>query len=240
MHPFIGPHGFAPPTAMDEAWTYWRPDIAGIVELGSVRGTEVGLPNHFHDEDQVTFVIAGQRRFLMGDAQITVVAGRGICIPAGVAHRSLPEPRGVLCMNLYLKAGEYDAHRLLDCLAQAWPVRGAAWDAMVEQARSRHRDLRPSLAAVPPLMSRSADSVRAAASEFAMSREGYSRAFRRRYGMPPQAFGIVSRLNRARGLLRSGMPPAEVAAIAGFADQSHLGRCFRRIFGVSPARYRAG
>jgi len=240
VHPPLGLEGLAPCTAAGDTWAYWRPAVAGIVELGTVRGTDVGLPVHFHDEDQITFVIAGQRRFLLGDAQVTIAAGRGLCIPAGMAHRSLPESGGVLCMNLYLRAGEYDTHRLLDRLAKAWPIQGAAWDALVEHARRRHRDPYPPLAAGRPLMSRSATSVRAAASEFAMSREGYSRAFRRRYGLPPQAFDIVRRLNHARGLLRAGTPPADAAALAGFADQSHLGRCFRRIFGVTPARYRAG
>ena len=41
----------------------------------------------------------------------------------------------------------------------------------------------------------------------------------------------------ARGLLAGGMPPAEAAAAAGFADQAHLGRHFKRIVGVPPGAY---
>jgi AraC-like DNA-binding protein len=33
------------------------------------------------------------------------------------------------------------------------------------------------------------------------------------------------------------MPPAEVAAEAGFADQAHLGRHFKRVVGVPPGAY---
>lgn len=36
------------------------------------------------------------------------------------------------------------------------------------------------------------------------------------------------------------MPLAEVAFCAGFADQSHFTKSFRRYLGVTPLRYRAG
>ena len=62
----------------------------------------------------------------------------------------------------------------------------------------------------------------------------------------PAAFPDVSpdrvqiRLIEARRLLAEGVRPAAVAAQCGFADQSHLGRWFRRAYGLSPATYRAG
>lgn len=40
-------------------------------------------------------------------------------------------------------------------------------------------------------------------------------------------------------LLESGLRPAEVAGLVGFADQAHLTRWFRRVLGVTPAAYRA-
>ncbi|MFS2116612.1 helix-turn-helix domain-containing protein, partial [Herbaspirillum frisingense] len=39
-------------------------------------------------------------------------------------------------------------------------------------------------------------------------------------------------------LLAAGHDPAQVAADAGFADQSHLGRWFRRAYRITPAAYR--
>ena len=73
--------------------------------------------------------------------------------------------------------------------------------------------------------------VTSAAERAGLSREAYSRAFRRRHGLAPQPFRGLLRLNAARALLRNGMAPAAVAAEIGFADQSHLGRAFRRAFG---------
>jgi AraC-like DNA-binding protein len=40
-------------------------------------------------------------------------------------------------------------------------------------------------------------------------------------------------------MLAHGAPPATVAASCGFADQSHLGRWFRRAYRMTPAAYRA-
>jgi transcriptional regulator GlxA family with amidase domain len=82
--------------------------------------------------------------------------------------------------------------------------------------------------------------VSRAAGRAGMSREGFSRMFARHHGMPPQAFWLMARLNHARELLRAGEGIAGVAVEAGFTDQSHLGRWFRRAFGVTPGRYRSG
>ena len=65
-------------------------------------------------------------------------------------------------------------------------------------------------------------------------------AFRRQTGLPPHAWQIQQRIARARRLLAQGMPPAEVAAATGFADQSHLTRHFRAILGVTPGVYARG
>jgi len=60
---------------------------------------------------------------------------------------------------------------------------------------------------------------------------------RRELGVSPHAFRVLARLNLARHLLRRGEPIAAVAADAGFSDQSHLTRLFRRTFGTTPGVY---
>lgn len=68
-----------------------------------------------------------------------------------------------------------------------------------------------------------------------------SRAFVGAFGLPPHRYVTGRRIDRARGLLLDGVPPAAVAAIAGFHDQAHLTRHFRRVLGTTPARFaRAG
>lgn len=219
-------------------WSYWRPRVPGIVELALVHGVEVALPDHFHAEDQITFVMRGQRRFVVGRHVIELAAGEGACIPAGTPHRSLPQPLGVTCINVYVRPGDHDATRMIHRMAAAWRAGGSPLHAL--SALDPARQLETSNLASPLLHDSSAESVQAAARAHGMSREAYSRAFRRAHGMSPQAFGMMSRLNSARQLLRDDTPAIEAALMTGFADQSHLGRCFRRAFGTTPGRYRAG
>ena len=63
------------------------------------------------------------------------------------------------------------------------------------------------------------------------------RAFARQLGLTPHAYILQRRLALARRLIRGRTALAEVAARAGFCDQSHLTRCFVRQFGVTPGRY---
>ncbi len=74
-----------------------------------------------------------------------------------------------------------------------------------------------------------------------LSRFELVRRFGAELGLPPHAFQTQLRVRRARRLLADGVPGAAVAAACGFADQPHLSRVFKRLVGVSPARFaRAG
>jgi AraC-like DNA-binding protein len=70
-----------------------------------------------------------------------------------------------------------------------------------------------------------------------LSRFELIRRFREQNGVTPHAYQINLRVEHARRLLSGGIPPAEVAAACGFADQPHLTRVFKRAVGVTPARY---
>lgn len=65
-----------------------------------------------------------------------------------------------------------------------------------------------------------------------------ARGFTRSFGVPPHAYQIQMRVAEARRLLSSGESVADVAAAAGFTDQSHLTRHFKRLTGMTPGRYR--
>lgn len=59
--------------------------------------------------------------------------------------------------------------------------------------------------------------------------------FKRSTGLPVHQFVVQRRVERAASLLRRGdMPASEVALEAGFAHQSHMARCMRRLLGVTP------
>lgn len=73
--------------------------------------------------------------------------------------------------------------------------------------------------------------------EIGLSRFYLVRRFRAEVGMPPHAYQLAMRLDKARVLVASGMPLADVASRCGFTDQSHLTRHFRRATGVAPGAY---
>jgi AraC-like DNA-binding protein len=64
-----------------------------------------------------------------------------------------------------------------------------------------------------------------------------SRDFRVFYGTSPHRYLTMRRLDAARRLMLQGLSIADVAADAGFADQSHMTRHFKQTFGLTPARW---
>ena len=70
------------------------------------------------------------------------------------------------------------------------------------------------------------------------SRYAAYRAFSGAYGLAPSEYQRQLRVRAARRMLSRGVPPAAAAAQAGFADQAHLTRWFRRYYGITPGAYR--
>ncbi|MEI2832929.1 AraC family transcriptional regulator [Pseudomonas mosselii] len=73
-----------------------------------------------------------------------------------------------------------------------------------------------------------------------LSRAYLIRAFGKRFGLTPHGYLLDQRVQHARTLLRAGRPIAEVALEAGFADQAHLQRAFKRHLATTPGHYRNG
>jgi AraC family transcriptional regulator len=64
--------------------------------------------------------------------------------------------------------------------------------------------------------------------------------FKRATGLPPHQYVILRRVERAKHLLQTGsdFSLAEVAAHAGFSDQSQFSHHFKRLIGVTPRQFR--
>jgi AraC family transcriptional regulator len=69
----------------------------------------------------------------------------------------------------------------------------------------------------------------------------FAKQFKVATGLPPHQYVIARRVERAKQLLQTGgdFTLAEVAAYAGFSDQSQFSRHFKRQVGVTPGRFRA-
>lgn len=75
------------------------------------------------------------------------------------------------------------------------------------------------------------------AEQASMSRSHLSRVFTASEGLPPHTYQNQLRVDRAKALLASGEPLADVAVAAGFSDQSHFSRVFREFTGATPSQY---
>jgi AraC family transcriptional regulator len=68
----------------------------------------------------------------------------------------------------------------------------------------------------------------------------FARQFKAATGLPPHQYVIARRVERAKQLLQAGtgLPLAEVAAQAGYSDQSQFSHHFKRLVGVTPGKFR--
>ncbi len=71
-----------------------------------------------------------------------------------------------------------------------------------------------------------------------VSKYHFIRIFKEETGLTPHKFLIQSRLRNLRKELLRGKDLAEVAYKYRFADQAHMSRCFRDVYGISPGNYR--
>ena len=65
-----------------------------------------------------------------------------------------------------------------------------------------------------------------------------ARQFRLAFGVSPSGYRVQRQVAQAQALLREGLALAEVAAAAGFSDQSHLHKTFMSTYAVVPGAYR--
>lgn len=116
---------------------------------------------------------------------------------------------------------------------------------IVPMVRLRSRSDRPTHLGVNRVVERLGDDLASTPtlSELAaiagVSRFQLIRAVERTTGLTPFALLKQNRLNEARRLIATGLSIAEAAGATGFSDQSHLTRCFKAIYGVTPSALRS-
>jgi AraC-like DNA-binding protein len=141
-------------------------------------------------------------------------------------------------------------NRLYDVLtSSASPLEkeGACVGLAIQLQRTLAR-VDPSLRTLHPRLARAVDFIRAnyrrairldeicRASH--LSASYLVRAFRQRFGMTPHAYLTNCRIEYCRAQLRVGRPIAEIAMAAGFSDQAHLQRTFKKLVAVTPGQFR--
>jgi AraC-like DNA-binding protein len=76
------------------------------------------------------------------------------------------------------------------------------------------------------------------ARECNLSASYFARSFKTSFGVTSRAWLTGLRIERAKELLETTLPLADVASESGFGDQAAFTRTFRRLVGVAPGRWR--
>jgi AraC-like DNA-binding protein len=114
-------------------------------------------------------------------------------------------------------------------------------DALLERHLARCQPQRERLDAAIDLIERHRGTLRVAqvAESFGTSRRHFERVFLETVGVSAKFFSLIARFRCASALIAAPgrTPLAAAAAEAGYTDQSHMTRDFKRLAGVSPARF---
>jgi AraC-like DNA-binding protein len=154
---------------------------------------------------------------------------------------TLDEPLETLCRLLASEAEQGCPHGLAFFEALSWALAVALVRRVAPARAARPRDSRVERA-VRLLEERFRErvSVAEAARAAGLSRCHFLRAFRANVGLSPHEYLVQCRLRHARRLIAldgGRRSLTEIAIEAGFSDQAHLTRHFRRAFGQTPGQW---
>jgi AraC-like DNA-binding protein len=215
-----------------------------------VREFETGW--HFHRGWQFVQILSGERQYEWRNGRVNLVPGQILMVPPQWVHRGRSSQGLISFVMVYLSTDSNsfqsamlgcsprivsgvdlttlrDGCESLVALCSQLPISEgtnllgvASARATAEKVRNRIHSLErlQSLPEIGAMVSRSPYYV--------------SHLLRQQFGMSPRGIHLQLRLNDARKMLLQGKTPATVAMELGFADQSHLGRHFRRAFGLTP------
>lgn len=208
-------------------------------------GRGATLATHRHRAPYAALVLDGDYTESSLDGPLPCRPGTLVLHPAYHAHGDRFGGLGASAINIELAEANFEL------TASAWQVHDLREAVEVfERCPQRLSELlacaRPQAAVELPdwqgellrTMAESEHDIAVLARGLGVSAEHASRALSRSYGMSPRALRREARWRRALQLLGGALPLAEVAAAAGFADQSHLHRIVVAHAGCTPARLR--
>jgi AraC family transcriptional regulator len=233
-----------PPGYVQQPFEPELPYLAFVLD-GSLQKTFRRRTMHLADATGVTMPVGARHgaRFGARGARIAIVKVNGES-PMGGCLKGLAELRG---RSLTWLAWRLVAELHASDAAAPLAAEGVALELLAATTRETQSDRAP--ARPPRWLSAAEELLRARighpvrlgelASATGVDPAHLARTFRAHHGMSVGEYGRRLRLAwAATELVRADAPLATVAAEAGFADQSHFTRLFKRYVGVTPARYR--
>lgn len=186
------------------------------IEVICYRDSLLAYPLHTHAV-HVTFgyVTDGCVRIMERDGEHLYHAGDTFCIPPDTPHSLAPgngRPYSmiVLCVRI----------------------------AEAAAAENTDADYAYQLKRAILQMPEAAVSIEAMARRVCVSPYHMIRVFKNTCGLTPHQFQMQCRIRKAQKLLEEGKSVIQAAYEAGFCDQSHLDRCFRKMVRLTPSAYK--
>jgi len=143
-----------------------------------------------------------------------------------------------LALRMLEELSANDAESGLSIEALTWEILAAFGGARTGFDKSQPQWLKDALGTFDSRLDESV-SLRRIAREVGVHPVYFAAAFRRFHGCSPGQYLRRKRFERARHLISDpDVSLAQVAIDAGFSDQSHLNRIFRRFTGMTPRQYR--
>ncbi len=229
---------------------HYRFGMIPAAELVEAHEATLAAPWHDHRHLVLGLVTRGLRRFELRGGEFAARAGEGFVLPPGVAHRCsgladyrvlvLPVAAGAVVPA----AGRIAGRDWRGAFAKAFA--GGEMRPLLALALAR-LGKQPLRAPLPAVVRRGLCALAAPEGPVALTRLAaccgvspfhLQRLFVHATGLSPRQGQEMRRLRRARALLRGGTGLAEVAALCGFADQSHFTRVFKRLMGMPPGGFR--
>ncbi len=226
------------------------------------------LPRHAHERACLHYVVTGRYHEAGEGGEAVHGAGALFYKPAGTTHWNRFAEGGACCLRIELDDQGLSVGLDEPLMSQDVSLRGLAsrlhhelcvpddltplaaeglgLELLSGLARTKRRSERRE-----PLAERARELIRERrfeavsftelAEELSANRSHLARSFRARFGCTMGEYQRRLRVDFVRDALGdTSLDLATISLRAGFADQSHCSRVFRRIMGVSPAAYRRG
>lgn len=186
------------------------------MEIICYRDSVQSYPMHTHaNHVTIGYVVKGAVCICYGGWECSYHAGEYFCIMPDVPHAI--EPSGGT------------AYSMLSVCIAADKVFGGSGDTGDCAKRLKHIILNAPERAFP---------IRDMARSVGTSPYHMIRQFKASFGLTPHQFQIQCRIRKAQKLLERGESVTGAAYAAGFCDQSHLDRCFRKVVRMTPNEYK--
>lgn len=172
-------------------------------------------PLHTH-ANHVTlgYVLNGAVRVVCDGREFLYQAGAHFCIMPDILHAIEPAEETYSMISLCISAGKSDAES--------------------DKESGYVRRLKQLILDAPENVFPIGDMAR----KVGMSPYHMIRKFKTACGLTPHQFQIQCRVRMAQKLLEEGKSVTDAAYAAGFCDQSHFDRCFRKAVRLTPNEYR--